>query len=307
MAETEFLHPLQILKASPVERTGAIEILVRASSEKEDRQGETILKSAYADPLMRQDLCKSGYMDYNHLTDLIEKYIQKNKATINPIELTSLQHAKTKAIIGGISECGFKDDFSSSLGLKDDGFYLKSQLFPDNEFVKEIRKGLAAGWHGWGASVSGFARPQDVQGKTIKKIRIRKCALAPLDEVVNQDTEVQLIKGTIMLRDFQKSLLAVSTDSKVDPTIPDVSYEIREQLYDVQRKIESFGKLMMLIPEFSDQIIQSIFSDILARVKNGKLENRSADVRDYLKWSYGFSGDQLDQLTDAIFLNLNGE
>lgn len=78
--ETVFLHPFQILKANPEERSGAIKILVKASTEEEDKQGEIILKSAYQDPLMRKEFLNEGYFDYNHLTDIIDKEISLLKS-----------------------------------------------------------------------------------------------------------------------------------------------------------------------------------------------------------------------------------
>lgn len=199
MKETVFLHPFNILKASPEERTGAIKILVKASSEREDRQGEIILKSAYADKEMQEAFKTQGYFDYNHLTDHIDKEIRdlKSNGNLTGSKLVELQKAKTEAIIGSPTQIGFKDDFASNLGIKEDGLYILGSLFPGNKFAEEIRKGLQAGFNGWGASVSGFARPQDYSGKTIRKILLKKCAIAPLQEVINPDTSVQLLKGAI--------------------------------------------------------------------------------------------------------------
>lgn len=142
MQETTFLHPFQILKASPEDRTGAIKILVKASSERRDKQGEVILKSAYADMNMRSQFTSQGYFDYNHLTDLIDKEIRdlKKEGTLTGTVLVALQDAKTKAIIGGPEQIGLKDDFPTSLGIKEDGLYIQGRLIPGNSFAEEIKK-----------------------------------------------------------------------------------------------------------------------------------------------------------------------
>lgn len=301
--EKEFVHPFQICKASLVDRTGEIDILVRASSEKEDRVGETILKSAYANKDMRSEFEKCGYMDYNHLTDIIERHIRKNKDTISPVDLVALEEAKVKAIIGSILSSGFKDDFPSDYKIQDDGFYIKSRIFPENGFVKEIRKGLEAGWNGWGASVSGYARPEDKVGPVIKSIRLRKCALAPLDEVINQDTTVQLLKGAISLRDLEKSFAIVETE---DLSGEDDFESIRDDFNELNRKFNCLTNLLSLDTELQDRLLSQVFSDASNRVKNNTLEVRSNSIREYLRNNFGFEGNQLEALTDQLFLNLNG-
>ncbi|PJZ51524.1 hypothetical protein [Leptospira adleri] len=295
MSETQFLHPFQIMKATPEDRTGAIKILVKASSEREDRQGEVILKSAYADPSMRSEFTSQGYFDFNHLTDHIDKEIRdlKNEGKLTGSLLVDLQKSKAEAIIGAPEQIGLKEDFPTHYGIKDDGLYILGRLFPGNKFAEEIRKGLQAGFQGWGASVSGFARPQDYQGKTIRKILLRKCAIAPLQEVINPDTSVQLIKGAIFLRDIEKSIL-------------DGSDEL-ERLLRIERKLNFLTKLFQSDPEAQDRFVELIISDISDRVRNQGMELRSALIRSVLQTEYSIEGEDLENLTDAIFLKLSGE
>ncbi|TGM04852.1 hypothetical protein EHQ76_07360 [Leptospira barantonii] len=303
MSETVFLHPCNILKASPEDRTGAIKILVKASSENEDRQGEVILKSAYADTGMRNAFLHQGYFDYNHLTDHIDKEIRELKATgkLTGTVLVDLQKAKTEAIIGSPEIIGFKDDFPQSLGIKDDGLYIQGRLFPGNKFAEEIRKGLQAGFTGWGASVSGFARPQDYSGKTIRKILLNKCALAPLQEVINPETSVQLLKGAILLRNIEKSESLVDKDHAIQQVIID-----EDRLLKIERRLDFFSKLFQSDPAAQDRYVDLIFSDITNRIKQDE-EIRSAWVRSVLSSEYAIDGEDLENLTDLLFLKLNEE
>lgn len=307
MSETQFLHPFQIMKATPEDRTGAIKILVKASSEREDRQGEVILKSAYADPSMRSEFTSQGYFDFNHLTDHIDKEIRdlKKEGKLTGSLLVDLQKSKAEAIIGAPEQIGLKEDFPSHYGIKDDGLYILGRLFPGNKFAEEIRKGLQAGFQGWGASVSGFARPQDYHGKTIRKILLRKCAIAPLQEVINPDTSVQLIKGAIFLRDIEKSILEGVSDSLEDSKNLE-SFEL-ERLLRIERKLDFLTKLFQSDPEAQDRFVELIISDISDRVRNQGMEIRSALIRSVLQTEYSIEGEDLENLTDAIFLKLSGE
>ncbi|ULH30860.1 hypothetical protein [Leptospira weilii] len=307
MSETQFLHPFHIMKATPEDRTGAIKILVKASSEREDRQGEVILKSAYADLSMRSEFTSQGYFDFNHLTDHIDKEIRdlKKEGKLTGSVLVDLQKSKAEAIIGAPEQIGLKEDFPAHYGIKDDGLYILGRLFPGNKFAEEIRKGLQAGFQGWGASVSGFARPQDYQGKTIRKILLRKCAIAPLQEVINPDTSVQLIKGAIFLRDIEKSILeGVSDPTDLSTNLE--SFEL-ERLRRIERKLDFLTKLFQSDPEAQDRFVELIISDISDRVRNQGMELRSALIRSVLQTEYSIEGEDLENLTDAIFLKLSGE
>ncbi len=299
MTDTVFLHPFHILKASPEERSGAIKILVKASSEKEDRQGEIILKSAYEDRGMRDAFLQQGYFDYNHLTDHIDKEIRelKTSGTLTGSKLVELQKAKTEAIIGSPNRIGLKDDFPSSLGIKEDGLYIQGSLFPGNKFAEEICKGLQAGFNGWGASVSGFARPQDYSGKTIRKILLKKCAIAPLQEVINPDTAVQLLKGAVFLKDLEKS--------EILPTTPQVVFD-EDRLSRIERRLDFFSKIFQSDPDAQDRYVDLIYSDIANRITKDE-EIRSAWVRSILQNEFCVEGQDLENLADMIFLKLNEE
>ncbi|MCG6170235.1 hypothetical protein [Leptospira sanjuanensis] len=302
MADTVFLHPFQILKATPEDRTGAIKILVKASTEREDRQGETILKSAYADQEMRKDFCEQGYFDYNHLTDYIEKEIStlKREGKLTGSLLVDLEKSKTEAIIGSPEQIGLRDDFPQHLGIKDEGLYIQGRLFPGNKFAEEIRKGLQAGFNGWGASVSGRARPQDFNGKTIRKLFLKKCAIAPLAEVINPDTSVQLLKGAVFLKDIEKSM-----SSSMQSDLEILEEPEFDRFVKIERTIAFLTKLIQSDPAIHDRYINLIFSDFENRIKNLEQELRSSWVKSILANEYYIEGDDLESLSDLLFLKLN--
>ncbi|TGM87959.1 hypothetical protein [Leptospira licerasiae] len=304
MSDKLFLHPFHILKATPEERTGAIRILIRASSEKEDRQGEIILKSAYDDPEMRSTFKAQGYLDYNHLTDLIDKEIREKRPSAS--ELVELQKAKSAAIIGSPEEIGTKNDFPSSIGIKEEGLYIIGRLFPGNAFVEEIRKGLQAGFNGWGASVSGWASPNDVDKKKIKKIQLRKCAIAPLQEVINPDTSVQLLKGAVMLRDLHKSELEDTVPANTNEDVTLLKGYEDSKITTLERKLLGLSRLIYSVPAIQDQTLNQIFTDCSNLVKTGVMDLRSSAIRNYLRDNYSFDGSDLENFSDTIFLQLNG-
>ncbi|EMO39542.1 hypothetical protein LEP1GSC186_3250 [Leptospira noguchii serovar Autumnalis str. ZUN142] len=305
--ETVFLHPFQILKANPEERSGAIKILVKASTEEEDKQGEIILKSAYQDPVMRKEFLNEGYFDYNHLTDIIDKEISLLKSQNQMIasRLVELQKSKVIAIIGGAEQIGYKDDFPTYLQIKDEGLYILGNLFPENTFVEEIRKGLQAGFHGWGASVSGYARPIDKQGNKIRKIKLKKCAIAPLQEVYNPNTSVQLLKGAVFLKDLEKE-----TSPKIEELenqLQKPNEEIEERILKMERKLQFFTKIIELDPNIQERFLKTIFSDISSRFKNKEKNFGSIVLKSILSKEYLLEGEELETLSDLLFLKLNGE
>lgn len=206
MREISFRHPFQILKTN-TERTDRVEVLLKASAENEDTQGETILKSAFADSNMRSNFAKIGVYDYNHLSDIYEIKMLSAMGK----ELLEFQLLKEQSIIGYPERktelaIGLKDEFPTSFGLTEEGVYSFGYIIPDKEISKEVIKGIKAGMP-YGASVSGVARKEDVQNNTIKKITLRKIAIAPLGDVINQDTFVSLAKSKMVeLNNIVKSL-----------------------------------------------------------------------------------------------------
>ncbi|EMO66467.1 hypothetical protein LEP1GSC132_2487 [Leptospira kirschneri str. 200803703] len=305
--ETVFLHPFEILKASPEERSGAIKILVKASTEEEDKQGEIILKSAYQDPSMRKEFLNEGYFDYNHLTDIIDKEIKelRSQNRLTASHLVELQKSKIESIIGGAVQIGYKDDFPANLKISDEGLYILGNLFPENKFAEEIRKGLQAGFHGWGASVSGYARPIDKQGNKIRKIKLKKCAIAPIQEVYNPNTSVQLLKGAVFLKDLDKQTHLNQEEYKNQDLKE--NKELVERIQRVEKKLQFFTKIIELDPNIQERFLKTIFSDISNRFKNKEMNLGSIVLKSVLSEEYHLEGEELETLSDLLFLKLNGE
>ncbi|NBU99746.1 MAG: hypothetical protein EBS19_16310, partial [Spirochaetia bacterium] len=155
----------------------------------------------------RSNFAKIGVYDYNHLSDIYEIKMLSAMGK----ELLEFQLLKEQSIIGYPERktelaIGLKDEFPTSFGLTEEGVYSYGYIIPDKEISKEVIKGIKAGMP-YGASVSGVARKEDVQNNTIKKITLRKIAIAPLGDVINQDTFVSLAKSKMVeLNNIVKSL-----------------------------------------------------------------------------------------------------
>ncbi|TGL58625.1 hypothetical protein [Leptospira jelokensis] len=302
--QQNFVHQFSIVKAQPEERSGSIKCLIKASSEKEDRVGEIILKSAYADSQMRNNFLKEGYLDYNHITDFIDKEIAETKPSVD--RLATLQKSKLEAIIGYPEAVGTKDEFPNELGIKDDGFYILGRLIPGNHFVEEIRKGLQSGWKGYGASVSGTAFAKDFDGNKLKRITLKKCAIQPLQESVNGDTHVTLLKSNlVLLRDIQKSF--ADGTSPVPSQMTSGENELYSKIHALEMKLNGFMNLLSHHPEFADKFLETIYSDILSQILNGGMSLKSSSLRDYIQFRYGLDGETLEDLTDTLFIKITGE
>lgn len=283
----EFTHPCHIIKAE--ENSGRLKVLIRASTEGEDRHGERVLKSAFADPDMQRSFSREGYYDYNHITDILDKQMKGVSGT----ELVELQKAKARAIIG-------YPDPHKSLFVGDDGVYSQGYLFADNEYVQEIRKGLESGWSGWGASISGFANPADLEGNTFKKIGLKKIAIAPLQEVINPDTSVQLAKSKLVQllkggEDYYTEEQTGATD-----TLPDT--EIRDQIIqDLQMQVGRLTRLVLSQPSMQEAIAR----EVVDAIKCGTLPLQHDPIVSFLTDSFGFDTDLAKQVANGVLLTGN--
>ena len=299
----KFIHKMNVIKAFPDQRSGAAKILIRASSEKEDRVGEIILKSAFADPKMRDEFVDIGYLDYNHLTDLIDKEIIKDKPSGD--KLVALQKAKAEAIIGYPVRAGGSSEFPSEYekyGLQEDGFYIEGRLIPGNQYAETIKSALASGMRGWGASVSGTALKSDFIENRLQRIHLKKCAIQPLMESVNQDTSVHLLKSDLVeLSNIQKSFFGEEDEPSGEHPEENGNY------HELKRMHENLIQTISEDEEISGILIDKIFSDIKNRVKTGSMELRSSVIRDFITQNYGFIGDSTSELADTVLISLSGE
>lgn len=281
MEPRAFIHPAQILKADADGHR--IRILIKASSEAEDRDGEVILKTALSEPRMRASFAREGYYDYNHLTDLLDA---KMRGAVGP-ELVDLQKAKAEAIIG------FPDP-TNALFTKDDGVYSEGFLFGENRFVQEITKGLRAGWDGWAASISGFALPSGVEGRTIKSMTLRKIAIAPRAEAINPETSVTLLKSDVCyLRDIYKSQSAETL-----PPLADSPQSAR--LAGLERKLDLVLGHLHRSTEFLDHVALDVQKALGART----LEAEPGAVARYLTDAFAFPAPEAQRAAGRLLNTL---
>jgi len=291
MNEINFRHPFHILKAN-TERTDRVEVLLKASAENEDTQGETILKSAFADTNMRSNFAKIGVYDYNHLSDIYE--IKMHSAIGK--ELLEFQLLKEQSIIGYPERnelaIGLKDEFPTSFGLKEEGVYSYGYIIPEKEIAKEVIKGIKAGMP-YGASVSGLARKEDVQNNTIKKITLRKIAIAPLGDVINQETFVNLAKSKMVeLRNVVKSL----------SQIPEIIGEQREFVTignqfnsGIEKKLDTILKVLYKSDITRREFLEVISDEIEEKLTKSYMNN-PVGLSDYLSSFYSIPTEIADKI-----------
>jgi hypothetical protein len=276
-------HPATfIIKSDSTNDT--LRIKIKASAETEDRDGETILKSAFSDNSMRSNFLKSGYYDYNHLTTIIDKMC----SSANGPDLVELQKSKTKAIIG------YPEKSDKGLYIHQDGVFSEGYLFPKNEYVQEIRKGLESGWQGWGASITALADPQDIDGKTIKRLQLKAIAIQPLQESINQETFVSIAKSEITpLRDIFKANTHLQTETDNNALLTAMGSD---------QKLCLIMKYLIQKPDFQEMIAQELSIDLDNALKNQTMPVLIADIKRILKDKYLFDDSMVSGIIGDIKL-----
>lgn len=262
----EFTHPFTVIKANFSQREGKTDILIKASSETRDRQGETILKSAYIDKGMQQEFLSDNYIDWNHLTDYYEALLPNAK----PQDINNLMIEKEKAIIGRATQIGFKDDFASELGLEPDKLYARGYLINDNGYVQQMLPKLKAGFDAYAASVMGHVDKAHKSNGIISHVKLKKIAIAPRMDVMNPDTSVTLVKGktiqslTKILKGFTDRNLPVNNiDMHEDEAIDN---QILSQVQMLQRKVDLLFTNMQNQPDYYSGMIGDLTEQIESRV-----------------------------------------
>lgn len=299
MNEVTFYQPMTIMKATPSGNGQRVEVILKASAENEDTAGETILKTAFADSTMRENFSKFGIYDYNHLSDICEAKMKGASGK----ELVELQLQKERSIIGypnrSALAIGRRDEFPTSFNLKEDGIYSHGYIMPEKEFGAEVIKGLAAGMP-YGASVSGTAAKNDIVGGKIQKINLRKIAIAPLGEVINQETYVNLWKTKLVkLENVVKSL----NDMPEEIDTGEVKDEVREHMKynDIYQKLHFIMEVLSECPSTSKVFYTKLFNEIDEKIRTGKIELNHSPIKNYLLEMY-CNGDRLaaDRIATTI-------
>lgn len=134
---------------------------------------------------------------------------------------------------------------------------------------------------------------------------MKKCAIAPLQEVYNPNTSVQLLKGAVFLKDLEKE-----TSPKIEELenqLQKPNEEIEERILKMERKLQFFTKIIELDPNIQERFLKTIFSDISSRFKNKEKNFGSIVLKSILSKEYLLEGEELETLSDLLFLKLNGE
>lgn len=166
---------IEVIKSNKYEDP---EIIIRASTDKLDRQGEIVLKSAFNDQSMQTEFRKEGFYDYNHITDSIESEIKKASGS----ELVNLHESRLEGIVG------YPNRNDSGLYTKQDGVYSEGKLLSKTKFGSKIIEFLRSGFGSVGASISGFVNDEDIKDGKIFKVHLRKIALQPTIDSINNET-----------------------------------------------------------------------------------------------------------------------
>ena len=284
MITTQFLHPCKIVKATPDRAGGKIKIEIKASTDAEDKYGDRILRSAYADDNMKSEFLKAGYYDYNHLTDHIEKALAETK----DLEIRAkLEKSKIQAIIG----------YPESLELREDGLYSTGHLIADNEYVKEILKSMEAGWQGWGASISGYCARDEKERKVISRVMLSRIAICPNMDAVNGDTAVKLLKsGAVWLNDLDMEKIEKSASDNPESAN---MFDMEQRLSAVEEKLNFYARIVSTSYPFADYLNQSLAKDI----KGGELEVSYESLMAYLTGKFYMDAEYAASFANKFLLS----
>lgn len=277
----KFVQPCHLEKAEPMSN-GAVKIKLKISSEALDKQNDIVLKSAFAKPETQTTFIKQGLYDYNHLSDILETKCHTAQAS----ELVELQLQKSRAIIGA------PNADHTGLYVNDDGVFSEGLLIPENEFVKEIIKGIKAGVP-YGASISGYTMKSS-NSNVIDNVFLRKVAIQPLQESINTETYAQLAKSQIY--SLTKILKGEIMDELIQPVVkadPDL----------LSRKVNLMYAWFSNQPEIQDMIA----NQIMERFRNKSLPMEYEAIRNHCCNEYAMDENTASALSNGILINLSPE
>lgn len=273
----QFLHPCTIVKAET--HKDRLRVILRASTEAKDRAGEVVLKSALADRQMQANFGRQGYYDYNHLTDIIDAKMK----SAGPAEMAQLQLEKVKGIIG-------YPDQERPIYIEDDGVYSIGDLIPGNAFVAEIRKGLDSGWKGWGASISGLAHPSAVENGTIKSLSLRKIAICPLQEAINPETSVGILKSFLPLSDIAEGRRIAKSDSL---PLPDMAAGFNDM---DRRRLDVLWRLYLNSYEFGE----AVKKEFQEAIRSERLKMEFDEIVEFLVQRFAVGAEDAKEAANGI-------
>lgn len=186
-----FLKSGTIEDVNPNHSEDKIQVLIKASTEAIDKEGDRFLKSAWQNDEDISFFKSKGYVDWNHLSEIL-----KANSLENPEAVAKSELARLKAVIG-------YPDPDKSLYWDGDALYCNAILDKKNEYVKSMLSLMNSGFDRFEASVAGAAfKPSDdttkkYGPKTYDRARITHIAICPSNEAMNPETKVTLIKSTL--------------------------------------------------------------------------------------------------------------
>jgi hypothetical protein len=257
------------------------EIIVRASTDKLDRQQEIVLKSAFEDRDMQTEFQKEGFYDYNHITDSIENEIKKAKGQ----EVADLHLARLDAIVGH----PHRD--KSGLYIKNDGVYSEGFLHSKSKFGKILIELMKSGFGSIGASISGTVSEGDIKDGKIYKVRLKKIALQPTSDSINNDTFVKL-------KSFYSGVI---TDSMSQPEVSSVIESSKHAEEEMFKLDEIVSKLDFVYKQIinGDNFQERLINDLQTAIKNYPFFNED-DVQGFLRNNYSIPNRDAIELSRQI-------
>lgn len=252
-----------------------INMLLKVSTEKRDKEGDMFLKGAWTHPEDVAYFQKKGVIDWNHLSQT-----SKFSKSTNPKEKADNELVSSEAIIGIPSGRG--------LFQESDGLYCEARISAENKYVKPFVPLLKAGFAGLEVSAAGGAyrpSPETISkygDKTWDRARLTHIAICPPGEAINDETQALLLKSQIA------SELGWGQETELNPSNPNVTVLT---LTPIQAALE----FVQSQPNYDEWVI----GRLVGAVESNLLTRDYTAIYNFLK-SHGLA----DSKADAIAIKL---
>lgn len=288
--DNNFSFPATFIKSGN-EKNGRIPVTIVPSQPTVDRTNDKILLKAFDDECIKSFLF-DGVLDYDHMSILGKTALERSEAIIGQPENMFIDSTRKAPVIEGF-------------------------LFAKNHYVfKSIMPALEAESDRFGASLGGKILMKSMEDdadtqrvvNAISKIRIKHCAVTPLQKAVHQGTSITLRKS--------------GDDNEYDIAFPDFG--------EFMKSIENHGEFMKALEAGAQTDIsairggqavqgQSLEGDedhkrarkkkiktvmpfVLDAIFKGFVKGRYSDYMEYLT-SKGLAQDEADELIKIIALS----
>lgn len=184
MIQKTFLRSAEITEAT--QSGNRVRILIKASTDKTDLDGDRFLPQAWSNDEDRQHFLQKGVIDWNHLSRLL-KFSEGS-----PSAILDAERARSSAIIGEPID----------LDVDKNALFCKADLYPENAIVRDtLTPALKSHSTRFGASVGGGAYPPseftkaEYGDRVFDRAVLDHIAICPLKEARNDETMVSLMKS----------------------------------------------------------------------------------------------------------------